>query len=80
MIDGSASIRDINKETDWDLPTEGAKTLNGLALEYLEELPEGTVSFLLGESYRAEAITLGNNVIEKIRVQRLAPLAKAQGE
>ena len=80
VIDGSASIRDINKETAWDLPTEVAKTLNGLALEYLEELPEGSVSFLLGDSYRAEAITLGNNVIEKIRVQRLAPLAKAQGE
>ncbi|MEP2600747.1 MAG: HlyC/CorC family transporter, partial [Paraglaciecola sp.] len=28
LIDGSANIRELNKELDWNFPTEGAKTLN----------------------------------------------------
>ena len=33
MVEGSVNIRDLNKEMDWDLPTEGPKTLNGLIVE-----------------------------------------------
>lgn len=72
LIDGGMSLRDINKETQWSLPTEGAKTLNGLALEYLEALPDGAVSFTVDNDYRCEAITLGDKVIEKIKVKKLS--------
>ena len=47
LIDGAATIREINKATDWTLPTDGPKTLNGLALEQLESIPDGNVSFRL---------------------------------
>lgn len=70
IIDGGASLRDINKETKWDLPLDGAKTLNGLAIEYLEALPDGVVSFKLNKKYRFEAIELGDKVIEKLRIKR----------
>ena len=40
LIDGSATIRDINKEMSWELPTDGPKTLSGLIVEYLEDIPE----------------------------------------
>ena len=40
LIDGAANIREINKAMDWDLPTEGPKTLNGLVVEYLETIPD----------------------------------------
>ena len=75
LIDGSALVRDINKETGWSLPINGSKTLNGLALEQLEALPEGSVSFSLGD-YRAEAVKLGDKVIDQLRLwqhQRPAP-------
>lgn len=68
IIDGGVSLRDINKETKWSLPTDGAKTLNGLAIEQLEALPDGIVSFNINDEYRMEAIELGDKVIEKIRV------------
>ena len=60
-------MRDINKETGWSLPISGSKTLNGLALEQLEALPEGAVSFSLGD-YRAEAVKMGDKVIDKLRL------------
>ncbi len=48
LIDGAATIREINKATVWSLPTDGPKTLNGLALEQLDTIPAGTVVFTLG--------------------------------
>ena len=46
LIDGAATIREINKATDWTLTTDGPKTLNGVALEQLESIPDGNVSFM----------------------------------
>ena len=77
LIDGSVSLRDINKEADWSLPTDGAKTLNGLAIEHLEALPDGIVSFVINDEYRIEVIALGDKVIKKIKVMQL-PKRQAQ--
>jgi len=40
LVNASVTIRELNRVTDWDLPTEGPKTLNGLILEYMETIPE----------------------------------------
>eukprot|EP00903_Cladosiphon_okamuranus_P004338 g4336.t1 len=74
LIDGSALIRNINKKTGWSLPIQGSKTLNGLALEQLEDLPHGAVSFSLG-NYRAEATKMGDKVIHQLRIwqEKVAP-------
>ena len=53
VIDGVATIREINKATGWSMPTDGPKTLNGLALEQLESIPDGNVSFMF-DGYRFE--------------------------
>lgn len=66
-IDASASVRDINKQLAWDLPTDGPKTLNGIILEYLESIPDALVSFELGR-YRFEIEELSDTRIEKARV------------
>ncbi len=67
LIDGSANIRELNKEMDWQLPTEGPKTLNGLILEYLEEIPENKVSLRL-DGYPLEIIETTENMIKTVRV------------
>lgn len=69
-IDGSATIRDINKANDWDLPTDGPKTINGLVLEQLERIPDGNVSFTIGH-YRFETLALNGNKVTKLKVKRL---------
>ena len=67
LIDGTASIRDINRILGWDLDTEGAKTLNGLLTEILETIPDSSVGINLGK-YLAEIIHTKNNVIRTAKM------------
>ena len=69
-IDGSATIRDINKSNNWDLPTDGPKTINGLVLEHLENIPDGNVTFTIGH-YRFETLKLGRKKVAKLKIKRL---------
>ncbi|MFT7389265.1 MAG: Mg2+/Co2+ transporter CorB [Candidatus Endobugula sp.] len=70
IIEGSASIREINKSLDWSLPTNGPKTLNGLMMEYLETIPKGHISFMLS-GYRFETQGIASTMIESARVKRI---------
>ena len=47
LVDGLANIRDINREMQWELPTDGPKTLNGLLLEHFETIPEPGTSIII---------------------------------
>jgi Mg2+/Co2+ transporter CorB len=67
LVDGSASIRDINKEMSWQLPTDGPKTLNGLIIEYLEEIPQSNISLRIA-GYPVEIIDVADNMIKSVRV------------
>ncbi len=80
LIDGGMSLREINKDTQWELPTEGAKTLNGLVMEHLEALPDGLVCLMLEGQYRLETLSLGDKVIEKMRVTRIPVLPQKENE
>ena len=66
IIDGTASIRDINKQLHWDLPADGPKTLNGLILKHLEVIPESGTSFRIGE-YAMEIIQAADNAVKTVR-------------
>ncbi|MFT2091256.1 HlyC/CorC family transporter [Paraglaciecola sp. 2405UD69-4] len=67
LIDGSANIRELNKELDWNFPTEGPKTLNGLILEYLEDIPEANISLRIA-GYPIELIEMKDNMVKTVRV------------
>jgi len=64
LIDGSATIREINKATDWNLPLNGPKTMNGLVLEQLESIPDGNVSFTI-DRFRFETIEIDGTRVKK---------------
>lgn len=68
VVDGSANIRELNKELDWKFPIDGPKTLNGLILEYLEEIPENNISLRLA-GYPVEIIDMSGNMIKTVRIQ-----------
>ena len=70
FIDGSAYIREINKALNWELSTEGPKTLNGLITEQLESIPDANVCIEIDE-YRLETLQISDNLIKTVRVQRL---------
>jgi Mg2+/Co2+ transporter CorB len=68
-IDGTATIRDVNKSLKWELPTDGPKTLNGLLLEHLESFPDGPCCVkLVGCYFEIEA--LKDNRIESVLAWR----------
>jgi Mg2+/Co2+ transporter CorB len=67
MIDGTAMIRDINKQMHWDLPTDGPKTLNGLILETLETIPDPGTSLRIGR-FTVEIMQIADNAVKTVRI------------
>lgn len=67
LIDGTATIRDINRILGWELDSGNAKTLNGLLMEILESIPDSPVGVNLGD-YRAEIMQVRDNVIKTVRM------------
>lgn len=66
LIDGSITIRALNKSLKWTLPTNGPKTLNGLITEKLEFIPEAPICVSLGP-YRLEIKQVKDNMIKTVR-------------
>ena len=71
FVDGTATIRDVNKALHWDLPVDGPKTLNGLITESLEEIPQNNVCLQLGP-YLIETVQIKDNFIKTARIRRQA--------
>lgn len=67
LIEGSANIRDINKGLQWTLPTDGPRTLNGLILEHLQDLPETHISITVAE-HKMEVLEFSENKIKLVKV------------
>jgi Mg2+/Co2+ transporter CorB len=61
LLEGITPLRDINKRLGLSLPLDGPKTVNGLLLEQLQEIPDAPI-----------ALKLGNCVIEVVQVQNQA--------
>ena len=67
LVEGSASIRELNKEMNWQLPIDGPRTLNGAILEYLEEIPQPNISLRLA-GYPIEIMEVENNMVKMARI------------
>ncbi len=66
LVDGSVTVRELNRITQWSLPTEGPKTLNGLIIEYMETIPEPGTSVRL-HGYPLEIIKRDGNTIKEVK-------------
>jgi Mg2+/Co2+ transporter CorB len=73
MLEGSTTLRDINKHLGLELPLDGPKTLNGLLLEVLRDIPDASVS-----------VKIANCIIEIVQVQnqaiKMVNLKRPQGK
>jgi Mg2+/Co2+ transporter CorB len=72
IIDGTATVREINKALDWDLPIDGPKTLNGLLTEMLEMIPEKNVCVRL-PYHCAEILNVQDNAIRTVKMWAQEP-------
>lgn len=69
LINGSATIREINRNNHWHLPVDGPKTINGLILEHLESIPDPGVSLRI-DDYIIEVIQTADNTIRTVRIRQ----------
>jgi Mg2+/Co2+ transporter CorB len=72
LLEGTTALRDINKRLELDFPLDGPKTLNGLLLEALQEIPEAPISVKLGPVV-IEVIQVKNQAIKVVKLSRPKP-------
>ena len=72
LLEGSTTLREINKHLGLELPLDGPKTLTGLLLEVLRDIPEASVS-----------VKIANCIIEIVQAQhqaiKVVKLIRVQG-
>lgn len=69
-VDGTVTVRDLNRHLDWSLPDEEATTVAGLVIHEAQTIPEpGQVFTFYG--YRFEILRKSRNKITALRVKRL---------
>ncbi|MGE4666481.1 HlyC/CorC family transporter [Yersinia enterocolitica] len=71
LIDGSANVRELNKAFNWALPIE-ARTINGMLLEELEEIPQVDAQVRVG-NYLIDVLDVQENMIKRVRVTPILP-------
>ena len=64
---GTVSIRDLNRQLTWNLPTDGPKTISGLALEALEAFPNAKTSVRI-EGYQLDVEETDKTHIGRVRI------------
>ena len=70
LIEGGMMIREINRRLEWDLPTEGPKTLSGLILEEIQTIPDTNVGLTI-DGYRLETVLIKDNVIKLAKLEKI---------
>jgi len=67
LVDANIAIRELNRITQWSLPTEGPKTLNGLIIEFMETIPESGTGIKLN-GYPLEIIKSDKNAVKLVKL------------
>lgn len=75
LIDGSTHVREINRQLEIKLPTDGPRTLNGLILEHLEMIPEAGTSLKIA-GLPLEIMQIKNNMVKTVRIKTNQQTAK----
>ena len=68
IADGYCSLRVLNRKAGFDFPLEGPKTINGLLLEELEDIPEAGTTLAIGEQL-VEIMQVQNRMVKVVRIQ-----------
>jgi Mg2+/Co2+ transporter CorB len=67
LVEGSTPLRDLNRKMGMHFSLEGAKTLNGLILEHLQDIPEAGTSLKIAD-YPLEIIQTQDRVVKVVKV------------
>lgn len=75
IIDGSTTLRNINRLLNWQLPAIGPRTLSGLIIEHLGYIPPPDCCLKI-ESYRIEILKVGDNTIKSVVIRKMNKVRK----
>lgn len=67
LVDGSSSLRDLNKKLNLNLPVDGPRTLNGLIIEHFEDIPEAGTSFRVRE-HTLEIVQTQDRIVKSVKI------------
>ena len=67
IVEGSSLLRDLNRKLGLRLPLGGPKTLNGLILEYFQDIPEAGTSLKIAD-YPMEVVQTQDRVVKVVRI------------
>ncbi len=67
LVDGSSTLRDLNKKLHLSLPLDGPRTLNGLVLEHFEDIPESSTSFKIG-THILEIVQTQDRIVKIVKI------------
>jgi Mg2+/Co2+ transporter CorB len=77
IADGACSLRVLNRKAGFNFPLEGPKTINGLLLEQLEDIPEGGTSLIVA-AHPVEILQVQNRMVKVVRI--LPKIAQAEAQ
>jgi Mg2+/Co2+ transporter CorB len=69
LVDGAASLRELNRMLGLEFPLDGPRTLNGLIIEHLQDIPEVGVGVRVG-GVPMEIVQTQNRKIKMVRLHR----------
>jgi len=72
VVEGTATLRELNRRFDARFPLDGPRTISGLIIEHLRDLPDGNVSVRFGH-VAAEVMQMQGPTIRSVRLRRLGP-------
>ena len=67
IADGTCSLRVLNRKAGFEFPLEGPKTINGMLLEQLEDIPEAGTSLLVA-GHPVEILQVQNRMVKVVRI------------
>jgi|TARA_B100000902_G_scaffold16944_1_gene20310 Mg2+/Co2+ transporter CorB len=79
LVEGGMMIREVNRRLDWELPTEGPKTLSGLILEEIQTIPETNIGLTIS-GYRIETVLIKDNVIKLAKLEKVEVINDSEEE
>jgi len=71
LVDGSVTVRDFNRTTNWKMPITGPNTVSGLIIEYLETIPKSTACLILAK-HRIEIKQMKGNKVKRAQIWPIA--------
>jgi Mg2+/Co2+ transporter CorB len=78
-VDGTISIRDLNRQMDWDLPDEEATTIAGLVIHEARAIPDAGQAFTF-HGFRFQVLRKSRNRITALRITPLTARTRRAAE